>query len=128
MNTIFILVLIPIRKNKWKFYINSNVRDSYTLKRDKLEDFLKKSINHILYNSCIWYLDRFFPIIIDVKKNKINKLKLNQEEVIKKLKYEKIKETRNPDVIKKKLLNKNNDKFNQNRNANDNLVKKYYKT
>jgi hypothetical protein len=105
-NSIATLVIFPVRKKRWKFYINNNLKDSHSTSRDKLQAFIAEIADPTTVNRSIHFLDKYMAFIIDVKNGYIKRILPDFKKTIEKIRKEKYKEIHNPDKIMKSMTEK----------------------
>jgi len=103
LTTIQVFIVFPKRKDKWKYYINDNLKDSHTLHRDKIQQLILQYINSKAGNQVIEHLNKYHAFIVYTKQNKVYRLQVDKESAFKQMKEKFNREAFNADKIYKKI-------------------------
>lgn len=119
------ITVFPKSKDRWKYYINDNFKDSHSINTDNLKVFINTKIKSPAIQDTIYMISKYFNFIVDIPNNRVYRLLPKSTEKIKNLKMKNIEQFLNPDTAKKEEDNKNKDTENWYIEENDNLLKKY---
>ena len=73
------ILVFPKRKHKWKYYLNGNFDDSYSLKTSDLKDFIFSVCDSSISSDLNQHLTSFTPFLIDVENKKVRTISIDLE-------------------------------------------------
>ncbi len=126
MKAIKVFVVFPKRKDRWKYYINDNLKDQHILHRDKLQEFILQYTNAEAGNQVIYHLNKYQAFIVYTKENKVYRIQADKQKALEKMRKDFNNKNFNSDAILKKIK-KEEKKDTLFSKENDNMLKKFLK-
>lgn len=116
------ITVFPKGKDRWKYYINDNFKDSHIIKTDDLKNFIIKKIRPPINSDIVYMISKYFNFIVDIPHNKVYRLLPNDKNSIKKLRMKSIESFLSPEVAYKEYDKKKEKQNKDFRFNNENLI------
>lgn len=79
IHSIQYILIFPKRKHKWKYFLNGNLDDSYSLKTEDLKSFIFSVCDSSISEAVREHLQLYTPFLIDVNNNKVHPISIDLE-------------------------------------------------
>lgn len=74
------ITVFPKRKDRWKYFLNNNFKDSYTLKTKDLVHFIFSISDSSISEDINKYISTYAPFLVDVENLRVHHLTVSLEQ------------------------------------------------
>ena len=123
LTSIQYITVFPKSKDRWKYYINDNFKDSHIINTDNLKKFIIEKVKSPANSDIVYMISKYFNFIVDISNNKVYRLQPNDTNNLKKLHTKSIDKFLNPEIANKEYNKNKEDKNKDFRFNNEDMIK-----